>query len=179
MTAAQLALVFEAPVAVVVDAEVWLPVGGFETKYAVSSHGRVWSWFGKGRYLKPARTGSGHPRVQLQSRSAYVHTLVAFAFIGPRPAGLEVCHGDGEQTNNHVGNLRYDTHQANMQDAIEHGRVRRGREHHNAKLTKHDIPEIRRRSAAGETSEAIGQSFGVTGSNILQIRRGNSWAWVA
>jgi hypothetical protein len=52
----------------------------------------------------------------------YVHSLVAEAFIGPRPIGLEVRHLDGDSTNNAVDNLRYGTHAENMQDRVKHGR---------------------------------------------------------
>ena len=50
-----------------------------------------------------------------------VHSLVAEAFIGPCPEGMEVRHRNGDQTNSRLSNLTYGTHADNMQDAIRHG----------------------------------------------------------
>jgi hypothetical protein len=36
-----------------------------------------------------------------------------------------MCHNDGDPTNDHLDNLRWDTHAANMQDAADHGITRR------------------------------------------------------
>jgi hypothetical protein len=54
-------------------------------------------------------------------RHETVHHLVARAFIGERPDGLQVCHGDGNKTNNAAANLRYDSISANVRDSVEHG----------------------------------------------------------
>jgi hypothetical protein len=54
-----------------------------------------------------------------QTRS--VHRLVAEAFFGPCPAGLEVCHNNGEKADNRVENLRYDTRSANHVEKYRHG----------------------------------------------------------
>nr|WP_232111245.1 HNH endonuclease signature motif containing protein [Nocardia wallacei] len=50
------------------------------------------------------------------------HSLVAEAFIGPRPEGLQVCHNDGDPTNNMLANLRYDTPSENQTDIVRHGK---------------------------------------------------------
>lgn len=52
----------------------------------------------------------------------YVHHVVAAAFHGPRPDGLDVCHCNGDLTDNRPENLRYDTANGNMRDAVAHGR---------------------------------------------------------
>lgn len=59
-----------------------------------------------------------------------VHGLVAEVFIGPRPEGLDVCHNDGDKSNNRASNLRYDTHSENQKDEVRAGRnVYRNRTH--------------------------------------------------
>lgn len=55
-----------------------------------------------------------------------VHRLVLEAFVGPCPEGMEGCHGDGDPTNNSLGNLRWDTATSNQLDKVRHGT------HHNA-----------------------------------------------
>lgn len=120
------------------SAERWLPVVGYEDRYEVSDLGRVRSTPRTivevrgitakrgGRMMKLKRTERGYMRVGLSlggkhQRGHFVHCLVAEAFIGPRPEGQEVCHADGDGTNNALSNLRWDTHSNNMLDAVKHG----------------------------------------------------------
>lgn len=127
--------------------EEWRPAIGYEGSYEVSSLGRVKSVdrvieyidrrgascrsFRAGRVLKPGRVRNAHLYVNLgKGNSQYVHTLVAAAFLGERPEGLEVCHNDGDATNNCVNNLRYDTHAGNYADMFRHGTHPQARKTH-------------------------------------------------
>jgi hypothetical protein len=116
--------------------EIWLPVAEFPDTYEVSSVGRVRRVTDSGKkakagdVLSPNRIKNGRMVVRLWKDgvvvSRYVHRLVAIAFLGNYPE-LEVCHADGDPTNNHLDNLRWDTHQANMRDMVMHGRSKKGR----------------------------------------------------
>ena len=117
--------------------EQWKPVNGYEGIYEVSSHGRVRSLDRvvtysdgrvrrhKGKILSAPLSRDGYPAVNLHTqgklKKRYVHSLIAETFIGPRPEGMEVCHNDGNPTNNHVDNLRYGTRSENMLDRVRHG----------------------------------------------------------
>ena len=111
--------------------EEWRPVAGWEDLYQVSSLGRVRSEKrpgSPGGVLKPCGTTkkvNNYPVVALHRDckrvDQYVHTLVLEAFKGPRPPGLEACHNDGNPLHNCAGNLRWDTHVANMADQLAHG----------------------------------------------------------
>jgi hypothetical protein len=97
-------------------------------EYEVSNLGRVLSRKRGAPYiLHPAVSSSGHLGVRLfvkdQERaiSKSVHALVANAFIGPRPTGMEVCHRDGNPANNELANLRYGTRSENVLDQVRHG----------------------------------------------------------
>lgn len=111
------------------DDERWLPVPGYEGFYDVSSLGRVRSLprtKTKGGILKPGRKGIGYQLVvlsrgQLPQVSTSVHVIVAAAFLGPCPPGMEVRHKNGDPADNQVSNLTYGTHAENMQDQILHG----------------------------------------------------------
>ncbi len=83
----------------------------------------------KGRILKPQLDRLDYAIVNIHGRMRTVHSLVALAFHGPRPEGLEVRHLNGDPTDNRPENLRYGTHAENMQDKVAHGR------HHNANKT--------------------------------------------
>lgn len=70
--------------------------------------------------MKPY-VGSKYPTMRISGRTRYVHDLVAEAFLGPKPQGLEVCHGDNNTRNNAASNLRYATRSENHRDKRKHG----------------------------------------------------------
>lgn len=120
----------------------WREVLGHEGLYEVSDQGLVRSVDRivfrsdgmtvrrAGIRLKVSVSMSGYPYVCLSrqgvERRYRVHRLVLEAFIGPRPAGMECCHGDGNQGNCRLSNLRWATQQENLEDALRHGRRRGG-----------------------------------------------------
>jgi hypothetical protein len=117
--------------------EEWRAIPGWEGCYEVSSWGRVRSLPGPRRRpglrkLYQAKRG-GYLAVSLcrenRSRPYVVHKLVALAFLGPRPEGLEVRHLDGDPLNPHLSNLKYGTSSENKRDLLKHGR------HHHVRKT--------------------------------------------
>lgn len=54
-------------------------------------------------------------------KTQWVHVLVASAHLGERPAGMQVCHNNGNGCDNRVANLRWDTPQGNAADKRKHG----------------------------------------------------------
>jgi len=113
----------------------WRPVVGYEGLYEVSDAGDVRSLsravpnrYGtrrvQGRVLTASVGQRGRLSVNLSDGRAemrLVHHLVLEAFVGPRPEGMECCHGDGNPGNNRLENLRWDTHTSNMLDMKAHG----------------------------------------------------------
>lgn len=157
--------------------ESWLPVVGWEGFYEVSDYGRVRSLPGRprsGRILKPRPLPTGYQRVSLSrpgfaQRDAYIHRLVAEAFIGPCPPGEEVRHGPRGKADNSLANLSYGPHIANCED-----RARDGAGH--AKLTRAIAAEVRARVAAGELQTAVAADLGVWPAQISRIVRGERWS---
>lgn len=101
----------------------WATIEDFPL-YEVSSHGEVRNReTGKLRSLSPDRWGYLKLSLSRDGKlfTRKVHRLVLESFVGPCPAGLEGCHGDGDKRNNSIENLRWDTHQANMDDLIKTG----------------------------------------------------------
>ncbi|MBM4518330.1 hypothetical protein GS491_22690 [Rhodococcus hoagii] len=118
--------------------ETWKPIPGWEGMYEASDMGNVrsldrvvphakhGSYTVKGKVLKPAvRSERGHLFLTLyrnnRATCLYVHRLVMAAFAEPCPAGMEVCHNNGNPTDNRLSNLRYDTASSNMHDRRKHG----------------------------------------------------------
>lgn len=84
--------------------------------YTVSDTGEVRNEK-TGRTLSPFNRGySGHLAVDLPCGRRSVHQLVAEAFHGPRPAGLDTRHLDNDPTNNTPANLAYGTRSQNVLD---------------------------------------------------------------
>lgn len=117
--------------------EQWRPVVGFEGRYEVSNLGQVHSiartitrsngvpQFINSRIIRTRPGARGYITIQLwRDNKAHiytVHRLVAAAWIGPRPDGLQVRHLDGDKTNNRADNLAYGTNSENQLDAVRHG----------------------------------------------------------
>jgi hypothetical protein len=121
--------------------EIWKPVNGFEEFYEVSNYGRVRSkdrlkkvpfnrvGIQKGKLLKMSINSKGYLRVRLNlnanSKSYFVHRLVAQAFID-NPNNLPVInHKDFNPLNNNVENLEWTTLLGNMQYSAVRGRFKK------------------------------------------------------
>lgn len=158
--------------------ERWLPIVGFEGLYEVSDQGRVRAFprlRSRGGIRKPYANKKGHMRVDLYREGRhkrYVHRAVLEAFVGPCPDGMEGCHSDGDPSNNHLGNLRWDTQSGNWADARKHGTARIRDTHHWTKLSSMDVAEIiALRSAHGLYQKDIAARFGVCQQTISHILR--------
>lgn len=169
--------------------EVWRDVPGWVGEYQASNWGRVRSLPRrvimrngvrrpvKGGLLKPHVGKHGYPCVSLRRPGTRitrtVHRVVALAFMGEPPAGLVVCHNDGNQLRNHTLNLRYGTPQSNHKDKYAHGTDRRGEKHPLARLTREHVLAIR---ASNEKGAVLAERYGVSASHVSAIRVGRFWA---
>lgn len=160
--------------------EEWRDIPGFEGRYQASTHGRVRSVdqvrevivngkmqirHYKGRILRAGKSADGHLSVVLGRRygSMPVHTAVALAFIGPRPDGFDVCHNDGDPTNNHIENLRYDTRTNNILDVYRQGGSWR-------KLSLNDMRGIKELLNSGISGHSIAKKYGVSDTTVSRIK---------
>ncbi len=98
--------------------------------YSVDVDGNVIStigWRGSNkRHLTPHPNSHGYMRVKVRvagkMKAALVHKLVCVAFHGPKPTHHhEVCHIDGDKTNNSPTNLVWGTRKDNANDRKRHG----------------------------------------------------------
>lgn len=149
----------------------WRPVLGYEGIYEVSSVGDVKRLgvpdaIGRPRRERPIRPLVGNVGYHTLSlgrnkhlRSARVHNLVADAFLGPRPAGMEVNHIDGDKLNNRVENLEYCSRTANQRHAVSLGLAPFGERHGMSKITAADVADIRRRASVGERPFQIAKLY--------------------
>lgn len=109
--------------------------------------------------------------VEGRSRTRRAHRLMWELTQGPIPDGLLVLHDcDVRLCGRH---LHLGTTQDNLRERDERGRQVRGVRVNTAKLTPVQVREIR--SRVGETNVALAREFGVSDTNIIDIRRGRIW----
>ena len=160
--------------------ERWRQIEGWP--YSISSQGRVRS-DRTDKILKPDCNSTGYLRVRLQKDGAtkrfFVHILVAYAFVGPRPEGLQCAHMDGNKTHNMANNLGWVTAKENQSHRIIHGTDIRGEKQHLAKLTEASVKIIRVLRLAGRSYQEIADIFDVNQSTVMRVIQGKTWAHVS
>ena len=168
--------------------EVWKDIPDFGGKYQVSNLGKVrsvdrWSTHGrwgngakrflKGRMLSQSVASTGYYVVGFRGKGNMnkreVHSLVALAFLGPRPAKNHVHHKNENKLDNRVSNLEY---KLNGKHASEHNR---GSKAANSKLTEKDVIKIRELLAKGVTQVELSAHYGVAQAHISTIKLRKSW----
>lgn len=169
--------------------EIWRSIPGYEGAYEVSTRGRVRSKDrmcpGKngrsephtGKLIKPQRLKSGYYEVSLCSHGKRthrtIHSLVAEAFLGPRPSGHDVMHLNGDRSDNRLENLNYGTRSENLQSTYSYG----GKSA-NGKLSKEDVINIKIRLRNGESIPSICADYNVHRAAIYHIRSGKTFAHI-
>lgn len=112
-------------------------IPGYEGLYAAREDGAIVRLKGAsgtqpGRVLKPVPNRNGylyyHLSQHAQVKCFTAQSLVAAAFIGPRPDGHDVMHMNAVKHDNRPSNLQYGTRSENQLHAVETG--------HHAKFAK-------------------------------------------
>ncbi|MDP1931945.1 MAG: NUMOD4 motif-containing HNH endonuclease [Gammaproteobacteria bacterium] len=171
--------------------EKWLPVPEFEGIYEASSLGGIRSLSRdvvrhtaggsntttiKERLIVGGPHKSGYNLIHLFKNGKRTvttrHAVVASAFLGPRPIGMDVCHKDGVKSNCRLSNLMYGSKAENEQHKVLHGTVLKGESQPVSKLTETQAREILMNDV--DDNKVLAERYGVTHSNISAIRRGKS-----
>ncbi|WP_460543493.1 HNH endonuclease [Halomonas shantousis] len=130
--------------------------------------------------LSQATTSKGYRTVSIsfgngRARPVGVHQLVADAFHGPCPDGLQVRHLNGIPSDNRPANLAYGNALQNAMDRKRHGTYLGGSNHHNAKLSGGQAAEIRHKRRLGAKVNALAEEYGVSVSTIESVIYGKSY----
>lgn len=166
--------------------ENWLPILGYETEYQVSNLGNVRSVermvpntatstrLMKSQAMRPFPHRNGYLCVKLAKNNKktnyYVHRLVATAFVSGQ--GDEVCHSDGDKTNNCAINLSWGSRADNMADRHRLGENAVGERHGMHKLKALQVLAIRNDS---RPNTKIAIDYGVSTSTISMIKSRAIW----
>jgi len=178
-----------------VPKETWKDIPGYKSLYKISSYGQVKSLarivIGKDGKSYPIREkrlkqheGVGdYYYVFLwklgKQKTRSVHSLVALAFIGPRPKGKkseQIRHLDSNPQNNFYKNLVYGSRKQNQDDRLGADTYSYGESHGRAELTFEKVGAIRKLYLKGSRVIDISRSFEVTEGNIRAIVHNKTWA---
>lgn len=170
--------------------EIWEDIKGYEGEYQVSNLGQVKSLdsirtdsigrekFYKGQVLKQA-TSKGRKRKIVyvshkgKQQTIFVHKLVMQAFVG-EPNGLEICHTDGDEGNNELSNLRYDTKSENQIDIYRYGS-----KSSQGKLNPDEVAEIRHLLKNTNLYQRdIAKKYGIAQQTVSEINTGRTFSWL-
>lgn len=162
--------------------EAWSEIEG--TEYSVSDMGRVMSRHRGGRILKPALS-KGYLIVTICAngirKTQRIHTLVAEAFLGPKPTPLhEINHKNGAKIDNRVENLEWVTRSENEQHAYDvlGFKAAYGEANGHAKVNVDAVLAIRDRCSRGETQRVVAADYGITQSAVSRIVSAENWGWI-
>ena len=148
--------------------------------YDIISDGRVFSWK-RGKFLKPG-VSNGYPEVCLMldgRRNQWrVHRLVAMAFYGPLPEGMQTRHLNGNKQDNRINNLKYGTVAENAQDKVLHGRSGKGISSPSASLTEEQVLSVKQALLAGVNYGDLAKEYGVSAHVMYGVASGRSYAHI-
>lgn len=150
--------------------------------YHITREGLLYSRYNKVGKLtkvyhknKPYTRSNGYQQIVLKIRKlglvrrAYIHRLVAEAYI-PNPLNKPcVCHKDNNPLNNHYKNLYWGTHQENMAQMIVDGRKQKGEEC--PRWVNKEIPELFDYYCDGVSTMELAEMFNTNKSMINKIIR--------
>lgn len=174
--------------------EVWRDIPDYVGMYQVSNSGRVRSLdrkvtystgatrVHKGRVLKCAPDKDGYNIVSLCRNGSQltfrVARLVLIAFRGNQD-DLQVCHGNGINSDDRLMNLRWGTAEENNNDKMIHGTVARGAANGGGnKLDEKTVVDIVRLVNSGIQQKLVASKYGISPSMVCRIMNGEKWAHI-
>ncbi len=168
--------------------EKWGWVIGMESKYEISTLGRVRSYMKIGgnhtgrnkmpRQIKPCMDSRGYYNftvvVEGKKKTLNIHIEEAKSFI-PNPNNYKIVrHLNDIKADNSLHNLAWGTATDNRNDGILNGKHfhQEGKSAAKSKLTESEVTEI---FSSTDNNCAIGRRYGVTESTISKIKLGRTW----
>lgn len=131
----------------------------------------------KSKILKPG-VSAGYLFVNIckngKIKSVKVHSLVASAFIGKKPEKFDVCHINGNRTDNRISNLEYGSRSKNNLDGY---RIR-GFVNKNQKLSPAIVAEIKKKLLLGVSQRELAREYMVCKSTISAIKKNKLYGWI-
>lgn len=168
--------------------ELALKKGVTTKRYAISNRGRIVSFktdIADGYLLRPRLT-QGYPSVTIgreaNRQNYYLHRLVAEYFAKKSSARHNfVIHLDHVKENNSADNLKWVTHEVQIEHALNDPNVlERQNPNEGPKLNAAKVKQIKRALKAKNTPtlKALAKQFKVSDMQIHRIKTGENWSHV-
>ena len=171
--------------------EEWKPVKDFEGRYEVSNRGRVRSLRYKGNngkigYLTPCDNGAGYLFVYLcdellkKHRYAYIHRMVAEAFISNPNGFSEINHINECKHDNRVENLEWCNHRYNINYGSRNERVAKkcGKKVAQYDMEMNKIAEFETMREAFKKTGISNQTISLCCSGKIKTSGGYHWSYL-
>jgi len=165
------------------------PVPNFPGYFADESgniySNRLWKTAKSPQKMVPYLNQAGYLRIRLRRDGKHherlVHQIILETFVGPRPKGMESCHGPKGRRNNSLSNLCWGTRIKNLgTDKVRDGTANIGEQHPQARLNGLQIRIIRQTykpwGHGGLTQEALAAVFHVPQVHISRIVHRKAWS---
>ena len=146
----------------------------FNAKWEPVPHCGCWLW------TACVRQSDGYGTLGIKGKTKAAHRVSWEIHNGPIPEGLCVLHRCDVPTCVNPDHLFLGTKADNTADMIAKGRAKGytpGETHHNSKLTRSEVLEIRSGRGVFEKYE-LAEMYGVSCNNISQIQTRKRWAHV-
>lgn len=137
----------------------------FWSKVDVRRPGECWEW-------QKATNEYGYGIIRVDGSTVKAHRLALELFDGThRDPSEKIRHTCDNPPCCNPAHLLPGTQADNIADMVERGRVARGAQKPNTKLTPDDVADMRRRRDSGETQAALALRFGVAQSRVSILTR--------
>jgi len=140
-------------------------IHAFWKKVIKGNDGECWDWSGN-------KDKDGYPLVSFRGKMFRANRIAILTKGEELMDGYHACHSCGNKSCCNPDHIYLGTPMQNNADKKHHGTYRCGEKIHCAKLTENDVLQIRK--IVG-TDVNIAKMFGVSPSNICQIRNRKTW----
>ena len=143
----------------------------FWAKVDKKGQDECWEW-------TASKGAHGYGQIGEGSRMLLAHRVSWGLQNGSIPAGMCVLHRYDNPACVNPSHLRLGLQADNVRDMMNRGRSARGERQGSSKLTAQDVYEIGQMLGRGIPERVIAKKYGVTQSNISQIKTGETWGWL-
>ena len=135
-------------------------------------NGDCWEWTG----VINSSNGYGYMKISEINSPVRIHRFSYEFFKGKITPGLFVMHSCDNRKCVNPDHLSLGTHQDNMDDAVNKGRMQQGEDRYCAKLTEEEVLQIYKDYKNGKMDQyRLAEKYNVKQTTIQQITSGHTW----